>query len=106
MKETKTFWTILSIFFVVYISIFMASKSGYYEYENRNRKEFTEKKMKEFEEDVRNGKNVDLKNYFKENDVNYENKITIVGNKMSQIVTSGINKGLEGSFKVLEKLFY
>ena len=106
MKETKPFWTILSIFFIVYISIFMASKSGYYEYENRNRKELTEKKMKEFEEDVKNGKNVDLKNYFKENDVNYENKITIVGNKVSQIVTSGVNKSLEGSFKVLEKLFY
>lgn len=105
MKYSKTFWTILSIFFVIYISIFMASKSGYYEYENKNKKEFTEKKMREFEEDVKNGKNIDLKNYFKENEINYENKVTIVGNKLSSIVTNGVNKGLEGSFKVFEKLF-
>lgn len=104
MNNSKPFWIIMLIFFVIYISIFMASKSGYYEYENKNNKLLTEAKMKQFEEDVKNGKNIDLKNYFDENNVNYDNKVTIFGNKVSNIVNATVSKSLQGSFKIIEKL--
>ena len=104
MNKSKIFGVIMLILFVIYISIFMASKSGYYEYSNRTRKELTEAKMKQFEEDVKMGKNIDLKDYFDDENVNYENKVTAFGNILSTIVNTGISKSLEGSFKIMEKL--
>lgn len=105
MNFTKIFWSIFFGLFIIYISIFMASKSGYYEYENKTKKVLTEEKMKEFENDVKKGKNIDLKNYFKNEDINYENKITNVGSKFSSFINAFVNEGLETSFKVMEKLF-
>lgn len=104
MDYSKTFWTIMLVFFIIFISIFMASSTGYYEYENKSRTVLTEEKMKEFEEDVANGKSVDLKNYFEDNNKNYDNKITDVGSTISNIVSTSIFKGLEKSFKLIEKL--
>ena len=37
MDYSKTFWTIILILFIIYISIFMASRIGYYEYENKTK---------------------------------------------------------------------
>lgn len=104
MDYSKTFWTIMLILFIIYISIFMASSNGYYEYENKNKTILTEEKMKEFEDDVANGKSVDLKNYFEDNNKNYENKITNAGNTISNIISTSIFKSLEESFKLIEKL--
>lgn len=105
MDLEKSFWTVMLIFFIIFISIFMASKSGYYEYENRNRKEFTEEKIKEFEEDVKLGKNIDIKDYLTDNEKNYENKVTKIGETASSLITNGVTKGIEGTIKVFEKLF-
>lgn len=104
MKASKIFWSIMLFFFIIFISIFMASSSGYYEYENKNKMKLTEEKMKQFEEDVANGKNVDVKDYITENEKDYENNITLIGDKMSNIVNNSITKGLEGSFKFIDKL--
>lgn len=104
MDYSKVFWTIMLVLFIIFISIFVASSSGYYEYENKNKKVLTEEKMKEFEEDVANGKSVDLKNYFEDNTKNYENKVTDAGNLVSNVISTSILKGLEESFKLIEKL--
>lgn len=104
MNFSKIFWTIMLIFFIIFITIFLASSSGYYEYENKNKKVLTEEKMKEFEEDVANGRSVDLKNYFEDNTKNYENKVTNIGNSISNTISTSILKGLEKSFKLIEKL--
>ena len=103
MNYSKAFWSILLVLFVIFISILMASKSGYYEYENRNKKVFTEEKMKEFEEDVKLGKNIDIKNYLSEEEKDYTNKVTKIGDAASSLISNGISKGLEDSFKILEK---
>lgn len=104
MDISKVFWSILLVLFVIFISIFIASSSGYYEYENRNKMKLTEEKMKQFEQDVADGKSVDLKNYLETEEKDYENNVTVIGDKMSNLVNEGITKGLEGSFKIIEKL--
>lgn len=104
MDISKVFWSILLVLFVIFISIFIASSSGYYEYENRNKMKLTEEKMKQFEQDVADGKSVDFKNYLETEEKDYENNVTVIGDKMSNLVNEGITKGLEGSFKIIEKL--
>lgn len=104
MDISKIFYSTLLFLFIIFITIYGASKSGYYEYENRKHSELTEEKMLEFEKDLAEGKNVSLKDYLKEETVNYDNKITEIGSNLSNFMSDGIIKGLEGTFKLVEKL--
>ena len=104
MKPKKIFNTIVFCLFVIFLSIYGASKAGYFEYTNKVEAEFTEQKMKEFEKDLEAGKNVNLKDYLSSDIKNYDNKITNVGGSISDIVSNGIVNTLEGTFKIIEKL--
>lgn len=64
----------------------------------------TEEKMKEFENDIKNGKKVDIKDYLTDNKVKYDNKVTEIGNTLSDLINNGITGSLEKTFKVVEKL--
>lgn len=61
---------------VIFIASYCVSNSGYYEYTMKQRTIITSDKIKEFEQDVRENKEVDLKNYLEKDDINYSNKIT------------------------------
>ena len=65
---------------------------------------FTEEKMKEFEEDLKLGKKVDIKDYLTSNTKDYDNKVTELGLTLSDIVNNGIINGLEKTFRLVEKL--
>lgn len=104
IKPKKIFNTIIFILFTFYISFYIASVSGYYEYEKKAESEMTEEKMKEFEKDIKNGKKVDIKKYLTNNSKKYDNKVTDVGNALSDIINNGITSGLEKTFKIIEKL--
>ena len=100
----KIFNTIMLCLFILFISLYIASETGYYEYETRKKQVFTEEKIKEFEEDVKNGKKIDIKDYLEDTTKNYDNKITKFGNTLSDIVNYGMIDGLEKTFKFVEKL--
>ncbi len=104
MKLKKIFNTTVFCLFVIFLSIYGASKSGYYEYENKKKTTLTESKIKEFERDIENGKNVNIKDYLVDDTKHYDNKITHLGTKLSNVINNGIISGLEKSFKVIEKM--
>ena len=64
----------------------------------------TNEKMKEFEKDLKEGKKVDIKKYLTDNTKKYDNKVTDIGNTLSDMINNGISDGLEKTFKVVEKL--
>ena len=64
IKPKKIFNTIIFVLFMLYISFYIASVSGYYEYEKKEETTLTNEKMKEFEKDLKEGKKVDIKKYF------------------------------------------
>ncbi len=104
MKPKKIFNTTVFCLFVIFLSIYGASKSGYYEYENKKQKELTEESIKKFEEDIENGKNVNLNDYLVEDIKNYDNRITNIASKLSDTLYNGITKSLEEGFKLVEKI--
>lgn len=104
MNYKKIFNCTVFCLFVIFLSIYGASKSGYYEYENKKEAQFTEESIKQFEKDIADGKNVNIKDYLKNDTKNYDNKITNLGNTLSNVVSDGIVSGLEKTFKVVEKL--
>lgn len=104
MNYEKTFWTTFVILFIIFIVIYFSSTNGYYEHENMSKKVFTEEKIKEFEEDIKLGKKIDVKNYLSEEEKNYQNKVSKIGDSASNLITGSFTNVLEKSFKFLEKM--
>ena len=67
---------ILIIIAIAFISSYLIASSGYYEYTMQQRTIITNEKIKEFEEDIKNNENIDLKEYYSEEKIDYSNKIT------------------------------
>ena len=104
IKPKKIFNTIIFVLFTLYISFYIASVSGYYEYEKKEVTTLTNENMKEFEKDLKECKKVDIKKYLTDNTKKYDNKVTDIGNTLSDMINNGISGGLEKTFKVVEKL--
>ncbi len=104
MKYDNFLKTTVILLFIIFIVIFISEESGYYEYKNSERKEFTEEKIKQFEKDVANGKNVNINDYLESKSKDYSNKITKVGDDISSFIFNSVNTMLKESFKLLEKM--
>ena len=104
-KKKKNNWFLKSllIIFIIFISLYLMDNLGYYNIATRN-KILTEEKMKEFENDVKNGKNIDIKEYVKDN-TNYKNVYSNIGYESSEIINNVLNKGFSNIGKILKKLF-
>ena len=64
----------------------------------------TEEKIREFEQDVAEGKEVDIKNYIVNDKPNYQNNVSKFGNTVSVKLESFVQSGLEATFTFLSKL--
>ena len=100
----KLFYFIIAFLFIIFLCIFSASSSGYYEYSNNKKTVFTEEKIKEFEKDVAEGKNINIKDYMETSSKDYSNKVSRLGDNMSDFINNSVNYVLKGSFKVIEKM--
>ncbi len=85
--------TLLFIFMTIYIS----DRNGYFVYSNYNKNKITEEGIKKFEEDVRNGKAIDVDTYI-EKEADYSNNISNAALNVSNRVGTVIRKGIVGLF--------
>ena len=74
--KNKSFNIILIIIILIYICSYYVANSGYYEYHLQERTLLTNEKIKEFEEDVKNNEDIDIKNYLSYEEIDYTNKLT------------------------------
>jgi len=101
-KKNNIFLKILRILFLIYFSLYMMDNLGYYNINTKN-KILTEEAIKEFENDVKNGKSIDIKNYVGDN-TNYKNFYSNLGYNLSVGVDNILNKGLKKVGDILKKL--
>ena len=104
INPKKVFNTIIFSLFILFVSLYVASETGYYEYENKEKVKLTEEKIKQFEKDIEEGKRVDIKKYLTSTKKNYDNKITKLGNTLSDFVDYSMMESIEKTFKMIEKL--
>lgn len=78
---------------ILFIFSYTIEETGYYEYKLNNKKNLTEKEIKQFENDIKEGKEIDLKPYLEDNTTDYRSNLT---NK-----TSEINIKLNKYFKLI-----
>lgn len=98
MKKNNFLKMIIITILLIYISCYYVSNSGYYEYHMQQKTVLTNEKIKEFEEDVKNNKDIDIKNYLDYEEVDYTNKI-------SNLMYTISDKGVKTSRKVIKAIF-
>ena len=96
------------VIFVVIILLFLTSyiiaTSSYYEYVNRDKNVISSERIKEFEEDIKNNKEIDLKNYMINEKEDYSNKITDIVYGISDISDSTTKKIIKYLFRKVSSL--
>lgn len=80
-------------------------ETGYYESKLNEKTILTEEAIQKFEEDVREGKNVDINDYVVEKNRDFSNGATKTGVFFSSIVQDFMSKGINGMVDVFKKLF-
>ena len=98
MKKNNFLKTIIVFILIIYISAYYVSNSGYYEYHMQQKTILTNEKIKEFEDDVKNNKDVDIKNYLDYEEVDYSNKL-------SNLMYDFSDGGVKVSRKIIRALF-
>lgn len=94
------FWVLL----ITFVTLYLSQATGYYEYELHKKVVLTEEKIKQFEQDVADGKNISIENYLESTAKNYNNKTSTTGYFLSSNIGRYVRIGIEETFKMLNKL--
>lgn len=107
MKKTqvanKIFKYFFLISFITFLTIYFSQATGYYEYEQYKKKELTEEQIRKFEQDIEEGKEIDIDSYL-EPTKNYQNKISNTTLTISNLISDYMSKGVEFVFGGIGKL--
>lgn len=106
-KKNKGSWVLklLALLFVLYLSLTIAIQTGYYEAKLSEKTTITNEAMKQFEEDIRQGKDVDIKDYVTDIEKDYSNHTTKAANFFAETVENVMTKGIDGMIQVFKTLF-
>ena len=85
-------FTLLTLLFL-FITLYISDINGYFAYSNYQRKVLTEESIKKFEEDVKNGNNIDVNDYVL-NTKDYSNNISKVSLELSNKIGGFIRNGI------------
>ena len=104
MKKHNFFKTLFILVFLLFLALFIASKTGYYEKSVKDKTYLTNKKLKEFEKDISEGKNVDAKDYFPK-ELDYSNIFTKSANNISNKIGLVVNYKAKNIWDFIKTLF-
>ena len=100
----KIFKFFIIVITIIFISSYIITESGYYEYTMQQRTIITNEKIKEFEQDIKDNKDIDLKDYLGEEDMDYSNKFTNLVYNLSDNSNKLARKTIKYLFKKLGSL--
>lgn len=90
----KCFKMVSLLLFLIFLGLFISGKNGYYEYNNYQNMVLTDEAIKQFEEDVKEGKNVLLEEYAVVEVKDYSNSFSDFGLDISKGIDEIFVKGL------------
>ena len=104
MKSKRIIKLLVEMIFIVFIFFYVICKSGYYEYNLQSKKNMTEEEIKRFEEDVKSGKEVDVKNYLNDISTDYSNNLTKTTSTISLNLNRYLIKTINNTMNIFSKL--
>lgn len=108
MVKKKKMHPVLKILwglFIVYIALFIANISGYYEGRVRSKVELTNEKIMEFENLVQNGEEIDMDSFLQMEREDYSNKVSNLGEKITVGLQDFVKNGMYIVGNVFKSLF-
>ena len=100
----KLFRIFIFFLFISFLVLYFSQANGYYEDLNNKKSYLTEDKIKEFEEDVKNGKEIKVENYVVNLKKDYGNTISDFGLFTSKTFTKYFKKGMNFIFGGIDKM--
>lgn len=104
-KKINLFLKMLGFMFVLFSALFIANISGYYESKIRDNVIITEEGIKEFEERVRNGEEIDVTSFLNNERIDYSSKLSNLGDNITLSVESIVVDGMNFVTDILKSLF-
>ena len=99
-------WTMTFIFISFFCTVIL-SLSGYYQTFLQKQTILTNDAINAFEQDIKDGKDIDINNYIENNQKNYDNAISKTGrfisNKLNNLISGTIEKTLKIIIKAIEE---
>ena len=103
MTKTNLARLIVLILLFLFFVLYFMQASGYNEYTRNRENMLTEEQIKEYEEDIEEGKDVTIKDYLNKDKVNYDNKVSDLGLDLSYLIETTFNKGMNAFFNMLNE---
>ena len=100
----KIFHGFIWLLFFGFLVLYFAQAGGYYEDLNNKKSTLTEEKIKQFEEDVKSGKEIKVENYVVDIKKDYDNKISSFGLFTSKGLAQGFKWAMNNLFKGFDKM--
>lgn len=94
MKKNIIKITIYSLI-VLFITLLLAESFGYYETRDKKVKTLTEEQIKKFENDIKDGKSIDVESYVNYQKKDYSNNLSNGIYKISLSLEKTIDKGVK-----------
>lgn len=105
MKKKKItnriFGFIFVTLFITYVTLYFANTNGYYQY--RKQVNLTNEQIIMFEKDIKEGKDVTINDYLKNQSIKYDNNTSKLGYNVSKTVSNILNDGIKSMFKFLNE---
>ncbi len=95
---------IFTILFIGFTVLYFSQATGYYEYQLHEKVILNEEKIKQFEQDIKDGKNIDIDDYVKEDVDDYANTVSKVGLNISSKVGDAMKNGIASIFNYISKM--
>lgn len=100
----KIFHAFIWLLFLSFLILYFSQANGYYEDINNKKSTLTEDKIKEFEEDIKNGKEIKVENYIVNTKKDYSNTVSDFGLFTSKTFAKYFKKGINGIFGGVDKM--
>jgi len=83
---------------IIFLVMFFTSSSGYYEYELNKKSNLTQEAILKFEQDIKDGKEIDINDYIIEDNKDYSNSFSNAGLKISNNIKKIFSEGVKFIF--------
>ena len=100
----KIFNTFIFILFIGFLVLYYAQAGGYYDDINYKKTYLTEERIKQFEKDVKTGKEIKVENYIVNIKKDYSNKISNFGLNTSKFLAKSFKWSINKLFSGIDKM--
>lgn len=104
-KKKNPVLKVLGLLFVVFMALYIANMSGYYESKIRDRVIITEEGIKNFEQAIKNGDEIDITSFLNTEREDYSSSMSNFGENVTSSIENVVVGGMDIVSDIIKSLF-